>query len=90
MVTLFYEEKQVASGLVFNCRLHQITINNWALQSAAVLEPFHDHLKKLLIAPDMNVSNINIDEPWLGVTLNKALGRDKNYVFCYSAITKHG
>ena len=73
-------------GLPFS----QKTINNWALQSAALLEPFYNHLKSLFTSPEMAVSNINIDETWLDVIENKALGRDKNYVFCYSAITKHG
>lgn len=68
----------------------QKTINNSALQSASVLEPFYKHLKKLFTTPEMAVSNINIDETWLDVIENKALGRDKNYVFCYSAATKHG
>lgn len=73
-------------GLPFS----QKTINNWALQSASLLEPFYNHLKSLFTSPEMAVSNINIDETWLDVIENKALGRDKNYVFCYSAITKHG
>jgi hypothetical protein len=60
------------------------------MQSASLLEPFYNHLKSLFTSPEMAVSNINIDETWLDVIENKALGRDKNYVFCYSAITKHG
>lgn len=68
----------------------QKPINNWALQSAAVIEPFYDHLKKFFTAPEMAVSNSNIDETWLDVIENKALGRDNNYVFCYSALTEQG
>ena len=68
----------------------QKTINNWALQSASVLEPFYNYLKSLFSNPEMAVSNINIDETWLDVIQNKKIGRDKNYVFCYSAVTKHG
>ena len=75
-----------SEGLPFE----QKTINNWALQSANVLEPFYNYLKNLFTNPEMAVSNINIDETWLDVIENKALGRDKNYVFCYSAITKYG
>ncbi len=73
-------------GLPFS----QKTINNWALQSASVLEPFYNHLKNLFTNPDLTVSNINIDETWLDVLENKKIGRDKNFVFCYSALTKHG
>lgn len=68
----------------------QKTINNWALQSANVLEPFYQYLKTLFTNPESNIENIHIDETWLDVIENKALGRDKNYVFAYSAITKHG
>ncbi len=60
------------------------------MQNAALLEPFYNHLKSLFTSPEMVVSNINIDETWLDVIENKALSRDKNYVFCYSANTKHG
>ena len=73
-------------GLPFS----QKTINNWALQSASLLEPFYNQLKSLFTNPDLTVSNINIDETWLDVLENKKIGRDKNFVFCYSAITKHG
>ncbi|MDD4154486.1 MAG: IS66 family transposase [Bacilli bacterium] len=73
-------------GLPFS----QKTINNWALQSANILEPFYLYLKQVLTKPEMAVSNIHIDETWLDVIENKALGRDKNYVFCYSVTTKHG
>ena len=73
-------------GLPFS----QKTINNWALQSATLLEPFYKHLKNLFTNPDLTVSNINIDETWLDVLENKKIGRDKNFVFCYSALTKHG
>lgn len=68
----------------------QKTINNWALQSASILEPFYTYLKEVLTKPEMAVSNIHIDETWLDVIENKVLGRDKNYVFCYSAMTKYG
>ena len=71
-------------GLPFS----QKTINNWALQSASVLEPFYHYLKGLFTHPDLDVANIHIDETWLDVIENKATGRDKNYVFCYSAVTK--
>jgi len=73
-------------GLPFS----QKTINNWALQSASVLEPFYHYLKGLFTHPDLDVANIHIDETWLDVIENKATGRDKNYVFCYSAVTKLG
>lgn len=73
-------------GLPFS----QKTINNWALQSALVLKPFHDYLKGLFASPDLGVANIHIYETWLDVIENKATGRDKNYVFCYSALTKLG
>lgn len=68
----------------------QKTINNWALQSANILEPFYHRLKRLFSSFEMAVSNIHMDETWLDVIENKALGRDKNYVFCYSASTKYG
>ncbi|MDD4154485.1 MAG: IS66 family transposase [Bacilli bacterium] len=73
-------------GLPFS----QKTINNWALQSAKIIEPFYNYLKNLFTKPEMSVANINIDETWLDVIENKKMGRDKSYVFCYSAFTKHG
>lgn len=74
------------AGLPFS----QKTINNWALESALVLEPFYHYLKGLFTNPDLEITNIHIDETWLDVIENKATGRDKNYVFAYSAFTNQG
>ena len=73
-------------GLPFS----QKTINNWALQSASLLEPFYNNLKGLFTQPDLDIATIHIDETWLDVIENKALGRDKNFVFAYSAFTNQG
>ncbi len=45
-------------GLPFS----QKTINNWALQSASLLEPFYKNLKRLFTQLDLDIVNIHIDE----------------------------
>ena len=73
-----------------NLPFSQKTLNNWRLQAANVLTPFYEYLKTLFADKSLNISNIHIDETWLDVVDNKKDGRDKSYVFCYSAKTNKG
>lgn len=75
-----------AEGLPFS----QKDLNNWALQCANILEPFYLKIKTLFTNTSENIANIHIDETWLNVISNRQKGRNKSYIFCYSAKCKDG
>ena len=73
-----------------NLPFSQRTLNNWRQQASNVLFPFYNYLKTLFSDKSLNISNIHIDETWIDIIDNKKLGREKSYIFCYSAKTNYG
>jgi len=81
-----YAKWLAAEGLPFSQR----TLNNWAISTAEALEGFAKGIPSLLANGDYRISNIHIDETTLGVIEKKSEGRDKSYVFTYSATSSKG
>lgn len=76
-----YAKRLNAEGLYFS----QKNLNNWALNSAELLKDFYEKMKTLFTSKESKISNIHIDETWVDVISNKKIGRQKSYIFCYSA-----
>lgn len=72
-------------GLPFN----QKTLNNWAINSSMVLNPFYEYIKSLF-ASTADIKDIHIDETWLDVIDNKKYGREKSYIFSFLAKSRVG